>query len=77
MSYEAEMYDGLEDLALRAIMEQEENSYYVVLKGNNHCKTLIDYPFDSIEEAREAALSYKGQYKTATITKGKPIGFEE
>lgn len=35
MSYGAEMYDGLEELALEAVIEQEENSFYVVLVGYN------------------------------------------
>lgn len=78
MSYEAEMYDGLEDLALEAVKEQKENGFYVVLIGyKSQCKTLIDYPFATIEEARKGTMSYKGKCKTAYITKGKPAGFEK
>lgn len=78
MSYEAEMYDGLEDLALEAVREQEENGFYVVLIGyKKQCETLIDYPFATIEEARKEAMSYRGKCKTARIIKGKPAGFEE
>lgn len=33
MSYQAEMCDDFKDLALEAVKEQEENSFYVVLIG--------------------------------------------
>ena len=69
---------GLEDLALEAIREQEENSFYVVLIGyNNQDETLIDYPFDTKEEAIKKAMSYKGKYKTAKIIKGKSVRFKK
>lgn len=75
---EEQSWFGLEDLALEATREQEENSFYVVLIGyNNQCETLIDYPFTTIEEARKETMSYKGKYKKAKIYKGKPAGFEE
>lgn len=57
---------------------KSKDGFYVVLIGyNNQCKTLIDYPFATIEEARKGTMSYKGKCKTAYITKGKPVGFEE
>lgn len=67
---EEQPWFGLEDLALEAIREQEENGFYVVLIGyNNQCETLIDYPFTTIEEARKEAMSYKANAKQQKYAK--------
>lgn len=70
---EEQPWFGLEDQALAALREQEENGYYIALMGyKGHKEYLIDYPFDSIEKARREAFTYKGVCKTAKIYHGKP-----
>lgn len=75
MSYaEEQAWWGLEDLAMDALIEQEENAYYIVLIGyKGHEEYLIDCPFYSMNKAMREAAKYTKICKKIKVFHGKPF----
>ena len=62
---EEQSWFGLEDQAMDALREQKE--YKLELVGYDKSITTIPTSFSSMKEAKEAAMQYKGKFKTARI----------